>query len=162
MSFGLRRALALALLGALALQLVGCARLRDPAQAPARAAMQAPEAEVLRRLAIVFYERLINRRVDSIATFKDPALREFFQSPDAFADYYADLVQALTENNFRAKRPTSIELIGLEREGMGQVRLRLRFTGRNGLPLRFWRTSVVREDQWRRMGGRWWIIPGKV
>ena len=156
------RALALALLLSLLVGVEGCARLRDPGADAAREAMQAPEAEVFRRLAIVFYERLTNRRVDSIATFKDPALREFFQSPEAFADYYADLVQALTAKHFEAKRPEKIELIGLEREGMGQVRLRLRFTGQNGLPLRFWKTSVVREDQWRRMGGRWWIIPGKV
>lgn len=160
MSSRIGASLALLLLLGVAAQ--GCARIRDPGAAPARAAMQAPEAEVLRRLAIVFYTRLTNRRVDSIATFKDPALREFFQSPDAFADYYADLVQDLTENNFEAMRPTRIQLIGLEREAMGQVRLRLRFTGENGLPLRFWRTSIVRDDQWRRMGGRWWIIPGKV
>jgi len=160
MSSRIGASLALLLLGGVAAQ--GCARIRDPGAAPARAAMQAPEAEVLRRLAIVFYTRLTNRRVDSIATFKDPALREFFQSPDAFADYYADLVQDLTENNFEAMRPTRIQMIGLEREAMGQVRLRLRFTGENGLPLRFWRTSIVRDDQWRRMGGRWWIIPGKV
>jgi len=162
MSWNSVRAGMLGLSLALVLVAPGCTQVRDPGAGAARAAMQAPEAEVLRRLAVVFYERLVNRRVDSIATFQDPALREFFQSPEAFADYYADLVEALTVNNFEAKRPTKIELIGLEREGMGQVRLRLRFTGENGLPLRFWRTSVVRQDQWRRVGGRWWIIPGKV
>lgn len=156
-----RRALVLALFGAIVLS-CGSSSLRDPGAAAARAAMEAPEAEVLRRLATVFYGRLTNRRVDSIATFKDPALREFFRSAAAFADYYADLVQALTSHHFKGGRATKVELIGLSRGEPGEIGLRLRFTGRNGLPLRFWRTSVVREDQWRRMDGRWWIIPGKV
>ncbi|MFT5441650.1 MAG: hypothetical protein ACI8W3_000691, partial [Myxococcota bacterium] len=34
----------------------------------------------LSQLAEIFYERLAHRRVNSISTYHDPALREFFQS----------------------------------------------------------------------------------
>ena len=42
------------------------------------------------------------------------------------------------------------------------MRVRVRLTGENGRPLRWWETSLVREDRWERMDGRWWIIPGKL
>ena len=38
----------------------------------------------LSRLANVFYQRLAHRRINSIATYHDPSLREFFQKPESF------------------------------------------------------------------------------
>jgi hypothetical protein len=40
--------------------------------------------------------------------------------------------------------------------------VRVTFQGENGLPLRWWMTRVRRTDVWEFIGGRWWIIPGKV
>jgi hypothetical protein len=116
----------------------------------------------LRRLALDFYQRIANRRFDSIATYQDPALHEFFRTPEAFADYYADLAQVLADHHFEANRPTRIRLEEFSSETPERVRVRVRLTGENGLPLRWWETSVVREDRWERMDGRWWIIPGKL
>lgn len=120
----------------------------------------------LERLAVDFYGRLANRRIDSIATYQDPSLREFFRSEDAFADYYADLVQALVDGYFEARRLHWVEIEGAEAHsgdgGEGFV-LRVRMRGENGRPLRWWTTEVVREDRWvRGSGNRWWIEPGKV
>ncbi len=117
----------------------------------------------LSHLAEIFYERLSHRRVNSIATFHDPALREFFQSPEAFADYYADLVQALDNKHFEANRPKGVGLESFAvEEGGDRVTVRVRFRGDNGLPLRFWSAYYTREDTWELSEQRWWIVPRKL
>ena len=70
----------------------------------------------LRRLALDFYQRIANRRFNSIATYQDPALREFFRSPAAFADYYAELAHVLSDHHFEASRPTRIRLEEFSKE----------------------------------------------
>ncbi|MBW2272330.1 MAG: hypothetical protein JRG96_03595 [Deltaproteobacteria bacterium] len=117
----------------------------------------------LRDLSEIFYKRARDRRLNSIATFHDPAMREFFQSPEAFADYYADLVQALTMSNFEAIRPTSVVVRNFEiAEGADRVRISVRFRGENGRPGRWWSTSYLRQDEWILSQDRWWIVPGKL
>ena len=121
-----------------------------------------PVDPILDRQADDFYERIANRRFDSIATYRDPALREYFRSNEAWSDYYADLVQTLTDQYFEAKRPTHIKLVGIEPQSETRALVRVRFTGENRLPLRWWRTRFVREDTWERVQDRWWIVPGKL
>ena len=41
--------------------------------------------------AVYFYSRLARRRFNTLATFRDELLRDFFRSEIAFSDYYADL-----------------------------------------------------------------------
>ncbi len=125
---------------------------------------QAGPSEVasMEALARIFYSRVSNRRFNSIATYHDPALREFFSSPEAFADYFADFVDALTEARFRTERATSARLEGIEAEGPDRFKVTVRFEGRHALPLRWWKVKLVREDRWERIDGRWWIIPGKL
>jgi hypothetical protein len=115
------------------------------------------------QLADIFYQRLSHRRVNSISTFHDPALREFFHSEEAFADYYADLVQALDLEHFRANRPQQIDLLSLHVEkGADRVVVIVAFRGDNALPLRFWSVDYSRRDVWEYSDDRWWIIPGKL
>lgn len=135
---------------------LGCAR-PPKSQVP-----ETPEMQDLRRLAEVFYARVSNRRFNSISTFHDPALREFFQSPEAFSDYYADLADALANANFEYNRPNAVSVEGMEPDGQGRVRIEVLFVGENGKPLRWWRTRVGRLDQWQLSDGRWWIVPGKL
>lgn len=117
----------------------------------------------LSQLADIFYQRLAHRRLNSIATFHDPALREFFRSEEAFADYYADLVQDLGESNFQANRPQQIDLESLHVEDAANRAVAVvKFVGDNSLPLRFWSVSYSRRDIWERDEDRWWIIPGKL
>ena len=116
----------------------------------------------IERLASVFYDRIEARRFNSIATYKDPALREYFRTPQAFDDYYAELVQDLTLWHFEAVRPTRVVVLDMALEESGRVGVRVRFHGRNGRPMRFWNTSLIRIDQWEFSDGRWWILPGKV
>jgi hypothetical protein len=138
-------------------------------------------------LAKDFYRRIANRRFNSIATYQDPSLREFFRTEQAWSDYYADLVQKLESAYFEAVRPTRVEVLSIEFEERDPEELKgaegepgkpdpllatlepqltalidVRFTGENGQPLRWWTTSIVRKDRWKRIDGRWWIVPGKL
>ena len=122
----------------------------------------AADYTILLPLSHLFYGRITARRFDSLATFEDPALRELFHSEEAFADYYAAFAVALTRANFESNRPTAVDLESMARSGPSQVRVRVRFTGENALPLRWWSTHTVREDIWEFQDGRWWISPGRV
>jgi hypothetical protein len=119
--------------------------------------------EKLSKLSKIFYDRLTHRRVNSISTYHDPALREFFTSDEDFADYYADLVQSLDNWYFEAIRPTSIQIRTYAVEqSRDRVRILVRFRGENSLPLRWWGTEMWREDMWQYTDERWFILPGKV
>jgi hypothetical protein len=109
-----------------------------------------------------FYERLAARRFNSIATFGDPALREFFESLESFSDYYADLAQDLAEANFEGNRASQVIVDDVCFELPVSARVRVRFVGGDGRPLRWWRTQLERDDRWELREGRWWIIPGKL
>ena len=119
-------------------------------------------SDEVERLARVFYTRLINRRFNSIATFHDPALRELLASPEAFADYFAALADALTVAHFEALRPTGLWLEQIAVLESDAVLVTVRYVGQNSLPLRWWSVELVRTDRWERTDGRWWIIPGKL
>jgi hypothetical protein len=150
----------LALAALLLVAPLGCAS-RNVEQRPAP--RQTLAVERLEQLADDFYRRLTNRRFNSIATFQDPGLREFFHSAESFSDYYADLAQSLEFAYFEASRPIAVDVLGLIADGHGRVLVQVRFTGKNGLPLRWWNTRLLREDRWQLGGqGRWWIMPGKV
>jgi len=118
-----------------------------------------PELEFYQQ-ASQFYQRLTGSRFNSLSTFRDPSLREYFESEESFSDYFADLAQDLAEAHFARNQPVSSVVEEFSVDGPGKARVRTRVVGDNGQPLRFWSTSLVREDRWERRDGRWWIIPG--
>jgi hypothetical protein len=132
---------------------------RPAAESGVEVLTASPEVEFHQRAAR-FYERLTGRRFNSLATFRDPALREYFETPESFSDYFSDLSQDLAEANFERNQPLAASVEEFAVDAPGRARVRVRMGGENGLPLRFWSTRVVREDRWERRGGRWWIIPG--
>lgn len=109
-----------------------------------------------------FYDRFTNRRVNTLATYQDGALRGYFRSEQDFADYYANLAQALVEAHFERNEPIHAEVEEFLVDGPGRARVRFRMVGENGLPLRFWSTSLDQEDLWERHDGGWRIIPGRL
>jgi hypothetical protein len=123
---------------------------------------RAADVGQVERLARVFYTRTINRRFNSIATFHDPALRELFGSPEAFADYFAAFADALQVAHFEALRPTQAFLERIDVLEPDAVLVTVRFRGENSLPLRWWSVELARTDRWELSDGRWWIIPGKL
>jgi hypothetical protein len=135
-----------------------------PAAAPAEGSGvevlgASPEVEFHLR-ATAFYERLTGRRFNSLATFRDPGLREFFETEESFSDYFSDLAQDLAEANFERNQPLAARVEEFSVDGPGRARVRVWMGGENGLPLRFWSTRLEREDRWERRNGRWWIVPG--
>jgi len=108
-----------------------------------------------------FYGRLARRRFDSIETYQDEALRDFFGSEAAYADYYADLTGALVEAHFEKNRPLALEVLELRLEGPGRGRVQTRITGEDGRPLRPGTVHLDRTDRWERVDGRWRIEPAR-
>ncbi len=161
------------LIVALAAGPVGCGTLRglwpfgkgpSPVGDPAFG-IQVVESDSVARFyerANAFYQRLALRRFNTLATYRDEVLRDYFYTESAFADYYADFAQALVEAHFEKNRPLNLDLLEFLVDGPGRARVRVRIVGDNGLPLRFGSTSDVREDRWERIEGIWWIVPGKL
>jgi hypothetical protein len=112
--------------------------------------------------AVFFYSRLARRRFNTLATFRDELLRDYFRSESAFSDYYADFAEELDASHFEQNRPVSLDVVEFVVDGPGSARVTTRIVGENGLPLRFWSTRLDRVDRWERVEGTWWIIPGKM
>ena len=111
--------------------------------------------------ASAFYGRLARRRFDSIETYQDEGIRDFFRSEEAFADYYADLTSALVEAHFEKNRPVALDVVEFALEGPGRARVSTRLLGRDGRPLRRGEVRLERSDRWERIDGAWWIVPGR-
>jgi hypothetical protein len=109
-----------------------------------------------------FYETLIQRRFNTLETFKDPVLRDHFQTPDAFFDYYADLAQSLQAARFDRSRPTDVEVEEFLFENRFIAQVQVRFVGDDNRPLNPGTAVLIRLDRWERINGRWWIAPGKL
>ena len=138
------------------------AELTDTERQAVLAALPAKAARELVPLSKIFYARITSRRFNSRATFDDPSVRQFFPTVAAYSDYYAALVDALDRAYIRYNRPTRVELIGIEVAASGNLLLKLRFVGRNDLPLRWWTAALVRTDEWTWQDERWYVVPGKV
>ena len=109
-----------------------------------------------------FYGRLALRRFNTLGTYRDEVLRDFFRTQTAFSDYYADLAQALSDAHFERNRPLVLEVVELRLSGPGQAEVVTRIEGENGLPLRWWSTRLERVDRWERIQGQWWIVPSRL
>ncbi len=109
-----------------------------------------------------FYQRLSNRRVNTYATYTDRVLREHFQTEEAFADYYADLADALAFAWFERNQALEVRVVEFLFDRPGSALVKLRLSGENGLPLRPGRTHLEREDRWVRRDGTWWVDPAQL
>lgn len=175
------RAVSRAAAAGLVLTLVGCSTASAPrwlwpfgsdepapaAAAPTtpRAAAPAPADEVIlgfQERADAFYQRLAQRRFNTLATYNDPMLRSYFETQEGYSDYYARLAEELTEAHFEKNRPLTAELQEFSMETPDRARVRFRLEGKSSLPLRFWSVSIEGEDVWQQSGGKWWIVPGKL
>lgn len=121
-----------------------------------------PELAALFERTALFYERLVGRRFNTLATYHDPKLTEFFTSPESYADYYADLTFAMRYSQFEQNTPTAAVMLELRIDQPGQAFVKVRIVGENALPLRWWESELLREDRWRRENGAWWVAPGRI
>jgi hypothetical protein len=109
-----------------------------------------------------FYETLIRRRFNTLESFNDRVLRDHFQTPDDFFDYYADLAQSLYLARFDRSRPNEVEVEEFLFENRFIAQVQVRFVGYDNRPLNPGRAVLIRLDRWERVNGRWWITPGKL
>jgi len=107
-----------------------------------------------------FYNHLAGRRFNTLASYQDEFIREFFQTDRKHSDYYADLAQALREAHFERNRPMKLEVLEIRLVGPGDAVVETRIVGDDSRPLRFWSTTLIHEDRWERSDGTWWIVPG--
>jgi len=82
---------------------------RIPAPEGGAVAVDSGAALEFQKRADGFYLRLAHRRFNTLETFNDFVLRDHFQSPDLFFDYYADLAQALTDTYFDRADPSACD-----------------------------------------------------
>ncbi len=108
-----------------------------------------------------FYSRLIERRFNDNVTYQDEALRGYFLTSPEFSDYYASLAYRLESAHFERSRPLTAEVKEFVFDGPGKAHAVYRVTGRNGLPLRWWKVKIEQTDQWERVGDEWWLVPSK-
>lgn len=161
---GLRGLVPLGLAAAFAVSAaVACANASPPPDVAQGAQIVSDPAVIeFQMRAETFYDRFTNRRVNTLATYQDGLLRGYFRSDQEFMDYYANLAQALVEAHFERNEPLLAVVDEFLVEAPGRARVRFRMVGRNGLPLRFWSTSLAQEDRWERHEGGWRIIPGPL
>ena len=155
----MKRAAVLALLG-LALACAGPPPLAVPEGGAV--AVEPEVALALRRRVEGFYLRLAHRRFDTLETYNDFIMRDYFQSLDLFFDYYADLAEDLTAARFDRNRPTSVSVLEFLFEDAKTAQVLVRFVGDDGRPLRPGSVELVRTDRWEFTEGTWWLRPGKV
>jgi hypothetical protein len=109
-----------------------------------------------------FYNRLVQRRFNTLETFNDAVLRDHFQSSEAFFDYYAELAQTLHEANFERTRPLEVQVEEFVFENRLMAQVQVRFLGEDRRPLRPGTITLIRQDIWERVDNRWWIQPTKL
>jgi hypothetical protein len=109
-----------------------------------------------------FYGHLAGRRFNTLASYEDEFVREFFQTDRKHADYYANLAQALRQAFFERNRPMKLEVLEIRVVGPGDAIVETRIVGEDSRPLRFWSTTLIQEDRWERSDGTWWIVPGPI
>jgi len=119
-----------------------------------------PEVEFHTR-ASQFYQRMEGRRFNSIASYRDPGLREYFENEQAFSEYFANMARDLVDAHFEHNEPIVADVQEFTVEGPGRAHVRVRIVGENGLPMRWWSTHLDRNDRWERRDGRWIIVPGR-
>ncbi len=150
-----------------ALLFVGCAPVWVPlpaAEGVAEPTRLLNEAETLafRQRIHAFYQRLVRRRFNTLETFNDPVLRDTFRSLDLFFDYYADFAQALSGAHFEKSRPNVAVVLDFTFDSAQQARVLVRFSGKDGRPLRFGTVYLDRTDRWERADDRWWVAPEQL
>jgi len=156
----------LALIAAVLL-VAGCAPVWAPL--PAAEGVENPaallnEAETLvfRQYIHKFYQRLVRRRFNTLETFNDPVLRDTFRSIDLFFDYYADFAQALSIADFEKSRPRTAVVLSFTFDSARSARVLVRFSGKDGRPMRFGTVYLDRMDRWERADDRWWVTPERL
>ncbi len=135
-----------------------------PAQdvAEPRALLDEAETLVFRQRIHAFYQRLVQRRFNTLETFNDVVLRAHFRNPESFFDYYANLAESFSAAHFEKSRPVSVAIHEFVFDDPDRVRVQIEFVGEDDRPLRPNKVVLIRQDRWEQSAGNWWVAPGKL
>ncbi len=109
-----------------------------------------------------FYATLARRSLDAYLTYEDESLRDYFDSPGAFSDYYASLANQVRDAHLRNSSAREVRVREFRFEDPDTVRVDLLLVGRHERGLRFWDIELERTDTWRRARGTWVLAPEKL
>ena len=106
-----------------------------------------------------FYRSLENRTLDTLATFEDRRLRAYFADDIAFSDYYASLAAQVRRALLRYGRVDDVQVVEFSLKEDDHALVQIQLSGKHQRQLHFWRVELERTDSWRRLSGRWFLVP---
>lgn len=146
----------------------GSPEAEDPAPAEAEASPHhAPEiadqdvAAFSERIQ-AFYSGLEDVPLDALVTFENKKLRDCFETPAAFSDYFSALATEARDQSFRDGAAKSVRVVEFQFDSAEEAWVHVRFTSNHQRVLRFWSIGFDRFDSWRRTDGIWRIVPAKL
>lgn len=145
--------------------LVLCAACFGSASPPAAApSPDVPDAEVaaFSQRIEAFYGALEDVPLDALVTYENKSLRDCFESPGAFSDYFSALATEAREQYFRDGAARSVRVREFYFEGPDHAGVEVSFRSVHQRALRFWSIGFDRHDTWERVDGVWRIVPAKL
>jgi hypothetical protein len=109
-----------------------------------------------------FYEALEDVPLDALVTYENKALRDCFESPAAFSDYFSALATEARDMSFRDTTARSVRIREFHFASADLATVDVTFTSVHQRILRFWSIGFDRHDTWRWNDGVWQIVPEKL
>jgi len=110
-----------------------------------------------------FYGALQGVPLDALITYESKGLRDCFESPQAFSDYFSALATAARLQSFRYTTARSVQIREFGFQSPDDATVYVAFISVNQRVLRFWSISFDRLDSWHRgQDGVWRIVPAKL
>ncbi|MFI5314175.1 MAG: hypothetical protein ACHQ6T_00610 [Myxococcota bacterium] len=109
-----------------------------------------------------FYHQLEDVPLDALVTYQNRQLRDCFETPGAFSDYFSALATAARDAYFRDKTARSVQIRQFQFAGPEEATVEVYFKSVHERVLRFWSIGFERADHWKRTDGVWRIVPEKL
>ena len=110
-----------------------------------------------------FYHQLEDVPLDALVTYQNKQLRDCFDTPTAFADYFSALATQARDLYFRDMTARSVRIRRFDFASPDEAQVQVSFTSVHQRTLRFWSIGFDRYDTWKRSeDGIWRIVPEKL
>jgi len=109
-----------------------------------------------------FYGALEDVPLDALVTYENHQLRDCFETPGAFSDYFSALATAARDAYFRDTTARSVRIREFDFQGPDDATVDVMFTSVHQRVLRFWSIGFERWDHWKRIDGVWRVVPEKL
>jgi hypothetical protein len=109
-----------------------------------------------------FYSALEDVPLDALVTYENKALRDCFESPGAFSDYFSALATEARNQYFRDVAARSVRVREFYFDGPDRAGVEVSFRSVHQRALRFWSIGFDRHDTWERTDGVWHLVPEKL